>query len=269
MIKVDVSLSNDVLFELQARLNDFGGRRVFPAAKQAFDSSAKMIQHTWKNWAMGGSVRGAADIKNPNPKLASSIRIRSRNDFDVSIETDSRYMERIQNGTEAYDMKNTYPYGKKSRVSNDGFPYLIIPFRWATPNKDGSARAHFGNTIPLVAYKIMQSRNFNKSKRIKTDEIRLEPNYNGEQIARSNYDWGDSLPLLPTVDTNQTFGMVKMAGNPHSTYFTFRIISAKSMSGWIRKAVPANDVVSAIESSTRPFIEEQLHSALEEDFGLD
>lgn len=267
MIKVDVSLSNDVLFELQARLNDFGGRRVFPAAKQAFDSSAKMIQRTWKNWAMGGSVRGAADIKNPNPKLASSIRIRSRDDFDVSIETDSRYMERIQNGAEAYDMKESYPYGKKSRVSEKEVPYLIIPFRWATPNKDGSARAHFGNTIPLVAYKIMQSRNFKKSQT--TGEIHLEPNYNGEQIARSNYDWGDRLPLMPEESPNIA-GMVKMAGNPHSTYFTFRIISAKSPSGsWIRKAVPANDVVSAIESSTRPFIEEQLHSALEEDFGLD
>ena len=51
-----------------------------------------------------------------------------------------------------YDMKQTHPYGKKSRVSIKGIPYLIIPFRWGTPNGKDTKRAHFNNVIPQKNY---------------------------------------------------------------------------------------------------------------------
>lgn len=235
-----------------------------PRAKAAFDMAAKLIQKSWQNWAMGGSIAGAEDIKNPSPNLTRSIKIRRIGDFDISIETDSSYMDRIQNGTAEFDMKDTYPYGKKSRVSKKGIPYLIIPFQWGTPNSSGGARAHFGNTITQEVYAILKSRKFKKSMR-KTD-THIEPNYQGENIERSEYDWGDRFN---DEDAGNMNGMVRMKANSKSTYFTFRVISANSpANSWKRKAVPPNDVVSAVEKATRKDVEALLQEGLEQELGL-
>ena len=239
MIKVNVDLDQELLSQLRsslAGLTGGTGANTMPGTARAFSYAAKLIQKSWQNWAMGGSLMGAENIKNPNPRLASSIRIRKLSDFDISIETDSRYMEQIQNGMPEFDMKTKYPYGNKSRVSKKGVPYLIIPFRWGTPNKNGSARAHFGNTIPLEVYKILQSRKFRKSET--TENTHPEANFKGENIERAEYDWGDRIK---DEDAGNANGMVKMRSNTGSTYFTFRVISAKSPeSAWVRKEVPAN-----------------------------
>ena len=271
MIKVSVDLSDGIISALRSHLAAFtgnNGSRVAPGTARAFDAAAKLIQKSWQNWAMGGSLVGAEDIKNPNPRLASSIHITKASDFDINIETDSRFMERIQNGSPEFDMKTKYPYGKKSRIAqkgkNKGVPYLIIPFRWGTPNRDGSARAHFGNVIPLEVYKILQSRKFRRSET--TGGTHPESNFSGENIERAEYDWGDRIK---DDDLGNANGMVKMRSNTGSTYFTFRVISANSPSGsWVRKEVPPNDVVGAVEKTTRKNVEDLLQAGLEQDLGF-
>lgn len=271
MIKVDVTMNDDLLTQLREQLKGFlgnGAAQIAPGTKSAFDMATKLIQKSWQNWANGGSIEGISDIKNPNPRLASSIRIRKNSDFDVNIETDSRYMERIQTGTPGFDMKKIYPFGAKSRVTqsgkNKGVPYLIIPFRWGTPNKQGGARAHFGNTIPLEVYKIMQSRKFKKSET--NGGHHNEPNFKGENVERQEYDWG---ARINDEDAGNANGMVKMKSNTGSTYFTFRIISAKSPEGsWLRKEIPPIDVVSAVEKTTRKDVEDILQAGLEQDLGI-
>ncbi len=267
MIKVDVTISNDLLWQLQAQLLTFtgaNGGKIAPATKNAFNVASKLIQKSWQNWANGGSIEGIESIKRANPRLASSIRIKKNNDFDADIYSDSPYMERIVNGTPALDMKEKYPYGTKSRVSKKGVPYLIIPFRWGTPNKDGTERAHFGNTIPLEVARIIQSRNFEKS--VKTGEHHVEKNAKGENIERQEYNWGDRLK---DDDLGNANGMVKMASNTGSTYFTFRVISAKSpKKSWLRNKVPPVDVINAVEKATRYDVEALLQAGFEQDLGI-
>lgn len=262
MVSVDVTFDDNVLGRLTVALENFGGGKNMPATKRAFDMSAKVVQKQWQQWAMGASISGADTIKNPSPKLASSITIDSNGSFSKDIGTDSPYMERIQSGTPAYDMKETYPYGRKSRVSRKNkIPYLIIPFRWGTPNKDGSSRAHFGNVITKEVYAILKSKQFKKSER--TGSTHFEENFRGEKIERSEYDWGDRLN---NIGGNME-GIVKMSDFNKSTYFTFRIISPNSK-GWVKKAVNPNDVVSAIERETSPVINDIISDALETDLGL-
>lgn len=265
MIKVDVTLDNNLLQMIQSQLNHFtgkGGGKIAPGTKTAFDMATKVIQKSWQNWAKGGSIEGARGIKNASARLASSVKIVKNSDFDADIGTDSPQMERIQNGTPEYDMKQTYPYGNKSRVSKKRIPYLIIPFRWATPNKNGEARAHFGNTIPQDVYKFIQAKKLAKS--VTTGETHLEKNYKGQEIERQEYIWGDRLKYDGNMD-----GMVKMSAKRHATYFTFRIISAKSPArSWIRKEIPANNVIQAIEKTTRPIVEDLLDSGIRQDLGV-
>jgi hypothetical protein len=233
-----------------------------------------MIQKTWKDWAMGGPIEGIPNIRAPNSKLASSIKIKPNGPFDANIETDSRYAQRIQEGTPELDMKTTHPFGRKSRVSEEGIPYLIVPFRWGTPNKYGGARAHFGNVIPQSLFERVKAfktykrlAKFDKEGNIIGGQTHYEKNYEGVGVERSDYN--DHYDTLNDVEGNER-GMVRMANR--GGYFTFRIISAAQLVtkpwSWIRKAVPPVDVVGALARSTQPVVEELIQTGLEADFEL-
>jgi hypothetical protein len=272
MIKFEITVDTDLLQRL-AML----GENAFPAAKAAFDASAKTIQGAWQGWALGGSLMGIPHISNPSTNLAQSIKIRKNAAFDVNIETESANAQRIQDGTPELDMKTTHPYGNKSRVTKSGphkgEPYLIVPFRWGTPDRGDGARAHWKNVIPQPMYSAILAFNMVKSIRLEkredgTKAIHAEKNFRGEPVGRSEYQWGERIKADGNIN-----GLVRMANQTKeggSTYFTFRIISASSPQGsWIRKAVDPIDVVSALEKTTRPVVEEMVQAGFEADLAND
>jgi hypothetical protein len=264
MIHVKIDVDSDLLQQLAYRLPSLFGAGVAPATEQAFNTSVRYIKGVWESWAMGGISLQGHTIKNPSGTLAKSIKTRANGPFDAEIFTESSHMQRIQYGQPELDMKTTHPYGKKSRVSKKGIPYLIVPFRWGTPNKQGGARAHFGNTIPQSMYQAIRAFKMTKSIRLKT--TRDEKNFAGQPVQRSEYDWGDRLE----ADGNMN-GMVRMDSETKrggSTFFTFRIVSANSPQGsWIRKAVSPVDVISALETTVRPVVEDVIQAGLEADIG--
>ena len=190
MFSVDVTLSDNLLNELRARLAAFAGKNggeIAPATSAAVSTAAKIIQDTWRGWAKGESIEGADDIRKASPRLATSINVKMNGSLDAEIGTDSPYMKRIQQGSPEYDMKKTYPYGRKSRMSKRGRPYLIVPFTWHTPNDEGGARARgsLANTIPENLLGI--ARGMRRS--YTTGETRIEKNARGEDVERAEYSW--------------------------------------------------------------------------------
>jgi hypothetical protein len=264
MIKVDISLDNELMEQLMAHLEYFSGKNgkeIAPNTLNAFNTATRMIQTSWQNWAKGGSLQGAMDIKNPSPNLARSIKLHKENDFSAEISTENQQMVSIQEGRAEYDMKNpAYYAGRKSRVSKNGVPYVIIPFRWGTPNKEGGARAHFSNFMTTDIHNYVENKKtFERS--IKTGGTHFEKNAKGEDVERNEYDWGDRLPEEGNMN-----GLVAFPdGKRNSTYFTFRIISAKTDSGWVRKAVPANDVIGALKKNLEPKINDLIDEGLRSD----
>lgn len=274
MITVDITLDDDLLFKLREQVKAFeqGGTsaaRVFPETARSFTMAAQVIQKSWQNWALGGHIEDATKIKNPSPKLASSIKIIRANDFDITVGTDSRYMQLIQNGKDEHDMKTTHPFGRKSRVSKKGVQYLVVPFRWGTYNK-GVARAHFGknNTMSEAVSKMVTSRKFQRSNTKNRWGTHYEPNARGEFIVRPNYEWGDRLGK----DFGNESGMVRMLDDsgkkPKSTYFTFRVISAETKTGWVIPEVEANDVVGALKRSLERQTNDIIGEGFKSDLGL-
>jgi hypothetical protein len=273
MIRVKIDVDSDLLQQLAYRLPSLFGAGVAPATKQAFDTSARYIKGVWKGWAMGDPIAGIPKIKNPSQNLANSIRIKRNGPFDADIYTESEYAQRIQDGQPELDMKTTHPYGKKSRVSKEGIPYLIVPFRWGTPNKMGGARAHFANFIPVPMFESIKKYRpykrlaiYDKEGNITGGETHFETNYAGEDIERSDYNKGyDRYKGEGNMN-----GLVRMGGG--GGYFTFRVISAKQLVtrpySWVRKAVPPVDVVSAVENATRSVVEDMIQAGLEADIGL-
>jgi len=278
MITMSVTLDSGLLQQLASTLPSMFGQKVAPATSAAFDTSARLVKATWRGWAMGGPVRGIPNIKTPSSRLATSIKIRRISAFNANIESESPHAQRIQDGTPELDMKTTHPFGNKSRVSKEGFPYLIVPFRWGTPNKSGGARAHFGNVIPQSVYpmakqleKSFRLATVDKSGNITGGQVHAEKNYSGQDVQRSEYQWAKEGRLEADGKMD---GMVKM-GNDNgrgSTYYTFRVVSVKQLLtapySWIRQAVQAIDVVGAVERETRPLVEELIQAGLEADFGI-
>ena len=266
MVSVDVTLSNNLLNEIRAQLAAFAGKNggeIAPATSAAVSTAAQIIQDTWRGWAEGKSIEGADDIRKANSRLAASITVRRNGSFDAEIGTDSPYMKRIQQGSPEYDMKKAYPYGRKSRVSKRGRPYLIIPFTWHTPNDEGGARAHgsLANTIPENLLSLVQS----MRRSYTTGETHIEKNARGENIARAEYSWGDRLKAEGNIN-----GLVVMNSKKHTAFTTFRVISVDSpKSSWIRKEIPANDVAAAVARATSSAVKEVIEKGLKADFGLE
>lgn len=259
------------LKELQDTLAKFSAvdKNVLPATSAAFHSSAEYVQNLWSNYVYGiGELDGIEPLEKPlNPKNVR-FRIEDKGDFSSSIISNSQQLEAIQNGQKPvdYDMKKTHPYGKKSRISKKGIPYLIIPFRWGTPNKKGTKR-RWNNVIPQKEYETIV-KGFELSKT--TGLTHPETNYKGQAIDRAEYIWKTRLKEVDAWD-DRSVGMVKMKDIRGSTYFTFRIISAKSPAGsWLyhKDGKAGVDMLSALDRTARNGVEKIIESGINADLNL-
>ena len=244
-----------------------------PNTDAAFQKAAQKVSQMWVDY-LSGSLQ-LPGIETPDKVTSAMVRsIRTQNktteqEFHHTISSDNRQLEELNNGQKAveYDMKKTHPYGKKSRVSKKGIPYLIIPFRWGTPNKKGTKRAHFNNVIPQAAYetnvKALELSAVNELKKY------FEANYKGENIERKGYDWAKKGRLKEEdAWDDRSIGMVRMKDVTGSSYFTFRIVSAKSpASSWIYKkpAKPALNYMQALENAARPEVEKIIEQGIKAD----
>ena len=287
MVKLNITMDNDILQQLQMALARFGGGHL-PGVSMAMRQSADLVRGTWRGFARGGSLTGIESLKNPSGKYARSIKIDRKGPFDYEIYSEAKVADWIENGTEDLDMKTTHPYGPRSRISKKGVPYLIVPFRWGTPGRNGQKRVGFRNIIPEQIYKqLLISRK--KKFKFQTSKVtasadssdNLELNYNNHMVgvaSRAKYEWGDrvfsaDVDSLTDGSREDHFadGMVKMEGQNRksSGYFTFRIISANSPAeSWKRKGMKARHVTNAVASVTRETINDIIDSAAREDLGL-
>lgn len=264
-IVADGSINAELAELFSALEKDY--RKVMPNTVGAFDQSVRYTATRWQEWAAGKT--GLADIppnEKPSGKLSGSIRIRDNAPLNATVYSDHPEMQKIAEGRpeSRYDMKKTYPYGKKSRVSAKGVPYLIIPFRWGTPNRKDEKRAHFADYIPQAFYNT-NVRNLSKS--VTSGGKHPEPNASGEMIDRAEYRWGSRIR---SAWHRNAEGMVRMATD-RSAYFTFRIISAKSPAdSWIRKitARPPVDIISALQKDVEPAVLDIIGAGIRKDCGI-
>ena len=278
MLNMKIAADNAALAELQYHLAKLG-QGSMPSTAGAMSAGASLVRDTWKGFAMGGTLPGIAQpLKNPNGGYARSIRTEKIGQFEHDIYSEAAIAGMIESGTKALDMKTTHPFGPRSRMSKEGFPYLIIPFRWGTPEGKDGKRVGFKNIMTSGIYsRVKNKRKFRQTKVLKTTHN--EPNYSGQQVSRADYNgadgkggWGDSLDLDIGDDANAA-GMSSMVGQDGKAagYFTFRVISAKQLItrpySWIKPAMPARPVTRAVADVTRPTIDAMVETAIMEDLG--
>jgi hypothetical protein len=272
MIRISVTMDNDLLYQVINRLSSISAEKPMPAVAAAMDKGARIIRNTWKGYAAGRSLPGVEKLKKPQGGYMRSIYIDKHSPFDYEIKSDSPIAGYLEHGTDELDMKKTHPYGPRSRVSKEGVPYLIVPFRWGTPKTIG-----FRNVMPQSIYNIVKQKNFSKT--FVTKKTHIELNARGEDVERREYVWGDRLTtdddtvMLGLVDPEENKrmnGMTRMFGDDGKTagYFTFRVISANSPKGWIKPAMPPRPIRSAVINATQKDVAELFESAARRDLGL-
>ena len=235
----------------------------FPATAAKFARAAIDIQQMWQD--VTETMPGVTS------EMVKSILEKKNGAFDYSVYSENRRLIEMNDGSPAveYDMKRTHPYGKHSRVSKKGVPYLIINFRWRS-NATTDKLAHtqfFNSAIPQKIYNT-NVKKLDKSI-ITTKHGHTEPNARGEMIERWEYNWIKSS-RLSDLDawSDRSKGLVRIKDDFASTYWTFRIISAKSpASSWIyrKKAKPGAKFMDSIAAAAKIVAEERVKEGLEED----
>ena len=247
--------------------------QALPNTAMAFQRAAEYIRNTWTGYLAGEtSLNGIDFLDGVTSKMVQSVMMRKNGDFDHTVYSDNLQMEQKVKGSKEveYDMKKTHPYGKKSRVTktgkNKGVPYLIIPFRWGTPNGKDTKR-RWNNFIPQKEYNT-----FVKGLAIsRVDALKKywENNFRGESIERQGYEWAKNGRLTESMAWNdRSVGMVRMKDVTGSTYFTFRIISANSPIGsWIyhKDAKPGVDLMGALESTVKAKVDSMIAAGIQAD----
>lgn len=243
--------------------------QALPNTAMAFQRAAEYIRNTWTGYLAGEtSLNGIDFLDGVTSKMVQSVMMRKNGDFDHSVYSDNLQLEQKVKGSKEveYDMKKTHPYGRKSRVSKKGIPYLIIPFRWGTPNGKDTKR-RWNNFIPQKEYNTVV-----KGLRIsRVDALKKywESNFRGESIERQGYEWAKNGRLTETMAWNdRSVGMVRMKDVTGSTYFTFRIISANSPIGsWIyhKDAKPGVDLMGALESTVKAKVDSMIAAGIQAD----
>jgi len=265
MVRMTIAENNAALAELQYHLAKLG-QGSMPLTKKAIDTGAAMVQRRWVDFANGGALKGVAErLKNPRGGYARSIRKERIGTFEHEIYSDAKIADWIENGTEDFDMNETHPFGPRSRVSKTGYGYLIVPFRWGTPNTVG-----FKNVMPINIYDIVSKFKKMRTKRSADSAPDNEKTPNAQtpskMVGRAKYNKG--YGRLIGEEYGNMNGMVRSkdsTGKDRSGgYFTFRIISAnpKAKKWKIRKGMPARHVTRAVAEETRPAIEAMVENSI-------
>lgn len=229
-------------------------------SEQVAATLARMAQSEWRRVLTTG--RSEIGLKNAQWGFAKGIRIRRVSLGSYRVVSDSKYSRWMGEQESDLDMKKTHPFGRKSRVSKKGTPYLIVPFVHRQPSAGGGMPQE-------VFLDLKRAVKRGGLSRVVKSEAYTQVNARGEEIFRSRYRWGGRTGRYGG-DIAKYSGMVSMDQASISDYgsrvnrssaFTFRVISAKSPAGsWIRKARPVviPYVVKKLQSGIEEFVDSVL-----------
>jgi hypothetical protein len=205
---------------------------------------------------------------------AASISHRMTGEFSAEIVSDYKYVEDIESGRPAYDMKRMLWTSTKVRTGKKG-RYLIIPFRHNTPGHT----AHAGDMTAEVyasARKLTPSRIVGGGMRLAANGVHDIKSRSPAFVPMRKYAWGDRLPagLVPKLASHHksdpTAGMVRMdtssGKQKSSAYMTFRVMAEWS-SGWIKPATPGLYIAKAVAESLQRTADKDFPAAIARDLG--
>lgn len=153
----------------------------------------------------------------------------------------------IEQGQDAFDMKQGLLNGPNAKVSKNGVRYNIIPFSWGAPG--GSQENFSGGILPKPVYDIINSKPQNVSlkggsatKPLTLDELPKS----FQQIQKKSIKMPGSKSLKEYTHKNSVYeGISKIKDNTtkQNSYISFRVVSDNSDSNsWLHPGFEAANI---------------------------
>jgi hypothetical protein len=276
--RYNISLDLGAQLQLTAGIN----AQLLPLVNQAVNAIAQATAANWKE-----SVYRAKMWSGEKDAYAKTITYRMTGDFTAVVESDYKYVQDIETGRPARDLKKMLDTSMKVRLSKKGLRYLIIPFRHNTPGNAAHAPA-----MPDFVYQ--QAKQLSPSTIVGHGQ---RPSGTGAwslktqapaTVRQHKYQWGDRLDVAGAAKSfNSAFGgaagkinpsalrnyqgMVRMntatgQGKKSSAYLTFRVMSEASK-GWIIPAQPGQFLAKKVADDMRPKAEAAITEAIRRTMG--
>jgi hypothetical protein len=204
---------------------------------------------------------------------AASIQWRMTGPYAGEIVSDYKFVEDIETGRPARDLKRMLDTSLKVRVSAKGRRYLIIPFRHNTPGNDALARA-LPPAIYAQARQLSPTTVTGAGTRLSGTgafDVKTKQPYLVRQL---QYQWGSALPagLAPTLKphhaTDIYAGLYRFqtssGGQKSSQYLTFRTM-VEGSTGWIVAPQPGQWIAKKVAEGLQNDAERVFAAAVQQD----
>lgn len=237
--------------------------QLYPQLAQAVTNVAEAGVERWQR-----AVLSAPLWEGEAKAYASTIRMVSTGPMSAEIISDYKYVEDIESGRPAYDLKRMLSTSLKVRVSKKGSRYLIIPFRHNTPGNSAHSSAMSVETYSTVR-RLKKSAIVGGGMRMSGTGAWDVKTRSPAMVARRKYLWGDRAPagLVPKLKTEHktdpTAGMVRFKNSSGgSMHMTFRVMTEKS-NGWIIQPREGLWIARAVATSLQKTAELEFAAAVE------
>ncbi|CAB4137253.1 hypothetical protein UFOVP326_15 [uncultured Caudovirales phage] len=250
---------------------------MFPHLAHAVRTIAEAAHRQWVAYASGMPLPSGKVISSRTGEYARSIQLRQTGPFSAEVYSALPYARAIEEGTPARDLKRMLNSSFKVRVSAKGKRYLIIPFRWNTPN------SVLGRAMPQAVHDWWQAPTLARSaivgtyRRVSGTGAMSVKTRDPVTVAGWKYRWGSRL----TPDVLEALGITgpaakRMAGMvnfrkpnarggaAHSKFLTFRVM-VEGSSGWVVPAQEGRWPARTVAQQLAPVAEQAFRRAMEED----
>ena len=257
-VRIAVDLAN------LANLGPLVRAAVFGQLQAAVQMVVETGEERWRE-----AVQAAPLWQGERDAYAASITSRMTGAFSGEITSDYRYVEDIETGRPAYDLKRMLNTSMKVRVSKTGKRYLIIPIRHGVPE---SGQNPMPANVYAQARQLAPSRVIGQGQRVSgTGAFDLQARQ-PVTVAARKYVWGGRLApgarQLGSAKRDPHAGMVRFdtssGKSKSSTYLTFRVM-VEGSSGWVVGARPGLWIASAVGESLQRMADVDFPTAVEAD----
>lgn len=257
--RYNISLDLGSRLQLTAGIN----AQLLPLVNQAVNAIAQATAANWKE-----SVFRAKLWSGEKDAYAKSITYRMTGDFTAVVESDYKYVQDIETGRPARDLKAMLNTSMKVRASKDGTRYLIIPFRHNTPGNSAHAKA-MSPEVYAQAKALSLSTIIGHGRRLSGTGAYNIATKSPVTVRQRAYNWGSRL-VGDNIPRNAQ-GMVRMntatgTGKKSSSYLTFRVISEKSK-GWVIPPQPGQLIAKKVAADMQPKAEAAISEAIRRTLG--
>lgn len=274
-------------------------QKIFPNVGKRMVALGNLAAETWKRkiWTIPGATGRPLKI---GPYVGLNRETYSTSVYlapdawesdalTVTIYSDDKQAELIENGGDEIDMHDVLPNSEKARMSKDGKLYLRIPFRHATQSAEG------GRVLPKAVIAAMRgkpkyldiSHRTDRSAGVSTgrtnlpvERFRYTPNPGRltagdiaviNRKAQQKYllppgHQGPPRPLLiSTAYASRLEGLMRTGGPRHGGYLTIRTLSQANLEGWRIPPYPAQRLVTAVAREIEQHLDGWFDDALAAD----